>query len=40
MIGVVAIIPARSGSKSLVDKNIKYLSGHPLIAWAIEQYLS
>jgi len=35
MIGVVAIIPARSGSKSLVDKNIKHLSGHPLIAYSI-----
>jgi N-acylneuraminate cytidylyltransferase len=32
---VVAIIPARSGSKSLVDKNIKLLSGHPLIAYSI-----
>jgi CMP-N,N'-diacetyllegionaminic acid synthase len=32
---IVAIIPARSGSKSLVDKNIKYLSGHPLIAYSI-----
>ncbi len=35
MISVVAIIPARSGSKSLVDKNIKHLSGHPLIAYSI-----
>jgi N-acylneuraminate cytidylyltransferase len=32
---VVAIIPARSGSKSVVDKNIKFLSGHPLIAYSI-----
>ena len=35
MTDIVAIIPARSGSKSLVDKNIKELSGHPLIAYSI-----
>jgi N-acylneuraminate cytidylyltransferase len=35
MSDIVAIIPARSGSKSLVDKNIKYLSGHSLIAYSI-----
>jgi N-acylneuraminate cytidylyltransferase len=32
---IFAIIPARSGSKSLVDKNIKLLSGHPLLAYSI-----
>jgi len=32
---IVAIIPARSGSKSLEDKNIKELSGHPLLAYSI-----
>ena len=32
---VVAIIPARSGSKTLSHKNIKLLSGHPLIAYSI-----
>ena len=32
---IVAIIPARSGSKSLQDKNIALLSGHPLIAYSI-----
>ena len=32
---IIAIIPARSGSKSLVDKNILELSGHPLIAYSI-----
>ena len=32
---VIAIIPARSGSKSLIDKNIALLSGHPLIAYSI-----
>ena len=33
--GVIAIIPARAGSKSLQDKNIAELSGHPLIAYSI-----
>jgi len=32
---VVALIPARSGSKRVVDKNIRGLSGHPMIAYAI-----
>jgi N-acylneuraminate cytidylyltransferase len=31
----IAIIPARAGSKSLLDKNIKLLLGHPLIAYSI-----
>ncbi len=35
MTEVVAIIPARSGSKSVAHKNIKLLSGHPLIAYSI-----
>ena len=35
MTEVMAIIPARSGSKSLIDKNIALLSGHPLIAYSI-----
>ncbi len=35
MANVVAVIPARSGSKSVVDKNIKLLGGHPLIAYSI-----
>jgi CMP-N,N'-diacetyllegionaminic acid synthase len=33
---VIAIIPARSGSKGLPGKNIKPLCGKPLIAWSIE----
>ncbi|MFP9193838.1 cytidylyltransferase domain-containing protein [Natrialbaceae archaeon A-CW1-1] len=33
---VVAIVPARGGSKTLPGKNIKNLGGKPLIAWAIE----
>lgn len=32
----IAIIPARSGSKGLRDKNIKELNGKPLIAYSIE----
>lgn len=32
----LAIIPARSGSKGLVDKNIKMLCGKPLVAYSIE----
>lgn len=32
----LAIIPARSGSKGLKDKNIKKLAGKPLIAHSIE----
>ena len=35
MNNVVAIIPARSGSKGVVDKNIRLLGGHPLIAYSI-----
>ena len=35
----IAIIPARSGSKGLKDKNIKLLSGKPLIAYSIESAL-
>ena len=35
----IAIIPARSGSKGLKDKNIKELCGKPLIAYSIEAAL-
>jgi len=34
---VLAIIPARGGSKGLPGKNIKELCGKPLIVWTIEQ---
>ena len=39
MTSVVALIPARSGSKGVVHKNIKPLGGHPLIAWSIQACL-
>ena len=32
----IAIIPARSGSKRLPDKNIRLLGGKPLLAYSIE----
>ncbi|HEV7346845.1 acylneuraminate cytidylyltransferase family protein [Telluribacter sp.] len=37
---VLALIPARGGSKGLPDKNILPLSGHPLIAYSIRAALS
>ena len=37
---MLAIIPARGGSKGLLGKNIKLLQGKPLIAHTIEQALS
>lgn len=38
--GVLAIIPARSGSKSVAHKNIRLFRGKPLIAHSIEQGLA
>jgi len=35
MSDVISIIPARAGSKSIIDKNIASLSGHPLVAYSI-----
>lgn len=35
MARVVALVPARAGSKGVPDKNIRPLGGHPLIAWTI-----
>lgn len=32
---VVALIPARAGSKRVADKNIRRLSGHPVMAYTI-----
>lgn len=33
---IIAIIPARGGSKGLPRKNVRLLGGKPLIAWTIE----
>jgi CMP-N-acetylneuraminic acid synthetase len=32
----IALIPARSGSKRVPDKNVRPLAGHPLMAYTIE----
>ena len=32
---IIALIPARAGSKRVPDKNIRSLAGHPLIAYTI-----
>ena len=37
---IVAVIPARGGSKSIPKKNVKLLNGHPLIAYSIASALS
>ena len=37
MSSIVALIPARSGSKRIKGKNIKRLGKHPLLAYTIEQ---
>jgi N-acylneuraminate cytidylyltransferase len=36
----LAVIPARGGSKRIPRKNIRLLSGRPLIAWTIETAVS
>ncbi|MEC9293220.1 MAG: acylneuraminate cytidylyltransferase family protein [Chloroflexota bacterium] len=37
---VLAVIPARGGSKGLPGKNIRQINGHPLIAYSIASGLS
>lgn len=37
MVTILCIIPARSGSKGIKNKNIMDFNGKPLIAWSIEQ---
>ncbi len=37
---MVALIPARSGSKRVPDKNVRLLNGKPLIAYTIEPALT
>ncbi len=36
---ILAIIPARSGSKSVKDKNIRLINGKPMLAYSIEHAL-
>lgn len=36
---VLAIIPARAGSKGILNKNIKQLNGKPLIGWTIDEVI-
>jgi CMP-N,N'-diacetyllegionaminic acid synthase len=38
--GVLALIPARGGSKSIPRKNLLRLAGKPLVAYSIEQALA
>ncbi len=33
---VIAVVPARGGSKSVPGKNIRPLGGKPLLAWSID----
>lgn len=36
---ILAVIPARSGSKTVIDKNIRPISGKPMLAYSIEHAL-
>ena len=36
---ILAIIPARGGSKGVPGKNLRPLAGKPLVVWTIEQAL-
>lgn len=36
---ILAVIPARSGSKSVKDKNIRIMNGKPMLAYSIEHAL-
>lgn len=36
---ILCIIPARSGSKGVIDKNIKLFNGKPLLSWSIIQMM-
>jgi CMP-N,N'-diacetyllegionaminic acid synthase len=39
MTTIVALVPARSGSKGVADKNIRPLAGQPLLAWSVRAAL-
>lgn len=40
LMNIVAVIPARAGSKGVPNKNIRFLNGKPLIAYAIENAIA
>lgn len=40
MSGILALIPARGGSKGIPRKNVRPIAGKPLIAWTIEAALA
>lgn len=40
MTQVLAVVPARGGSKGLLRKNIRPLAGHPLVAWPVAAALA
>ncbi len=40
MLKILAVIPARAGSKGIPNKNIRIIGGHPLIYYAIRNALS
>ena len=37
---IIAVIPARGGSKRIPRKNIRLFEGKPIIAWSIEAALA
>ena len=37
---ILAIIPARSGSKGIPNKNIRIICGHPLVYYSVKNALS
>ena len=40
MTSVLAVIPARGGSKGVLRKNIRQVANKPLIAWTIQPALA